>query len=190
MLFMIISEETLATLLQLSGQYMLPIGALLRALLSGIRGRFPEGFLQISVAAIFAGLTTAVNNQSAVDIWGILRDIFSNTVFTAGLLSFIMIYLLRMENRGLWVDGIVGGVIGLLIWLFTVYILQQPWPWWFIPLLIAACAAGFIGLRFSLRQIARLVRIATWLLVIGIIVAVGAGGFLLLQALTQQPVPA
>jgi hypothetical protein len=31
----------------------------------------------------------------------------------------------------------------------------------------------------------RVVRIATWLLVIGLVLAIGAGGFLLFQSLTQ-----
>jgi hypothetical protein len=180
---MTIDSQALANILQLGGQYMLPIAALLRALYSGIRGKMPEGFTQISVAAIFAGLTSAVNGGEA-DILNVIKDILSNTVFTAGLLSFIVVYLLRMENKGLVVDGIIGGVIGLILWLFTVYILGEPWPWWLIPLLIAACAAGFIALRFALRQIVRLVRIATWLLVIGLILALGAGGFLLFQSLT------
>jgi hypothetical protein len=178
-----IDSRTLANLLQVGGQYMLPIAALLRALYAGMRGKMPEGFTQISIAAIFAGIAAAVNGQQP-DILTALKDIFSNTVFTAGLLSFIVLYLLRMENRGLVLDGIIGGIIGLVLWLFTVYILGEPWPWWLIPLLIAACAAGFIGLRFALRQIIRLVRIATWLLVIGLILAIGAGGFLLLQSLT------
>jgi hypothetical protein len=181
---MTIDPKTLSELLQLGGQYMLPIAALLRALYAGVRGKLPEGFTQISVAAIFAGISAAVGNTQ-VDLRTIVADLLGNAIFTAGLLSFIVVYLLRMQNRGLWVDGIVGGVIGLLIWLFTVYVLAEPWPWWLIPLLIAACAAGFIALRFALRQIMRVVRIATYLIVIGLIFVIGAGGFLLFQTLTQ-----
>ena len=181
-----IDPNTLNNLLQLGGQYMLPIAALLRALYAGIRGKLPEGFLQIGAAAVFAGITASFTSGT-VDLRSIVTGLLANTVFTAGLLSFIMIYLLRMANRGLWVDGIIGGVIGLIIWLFTVYILGEAWPWWLIPLLVSACAAGFIALRFALRQIMRVVRIATWLLIIGLILAIGAGGFLLLQTLTQTP---
>ncbi len=183
---MTIDSATLANLLQLGGQYLLPIAALLRALYSGIRGKMPEGFRQIGGAAILAGITAAVGGQGQeAELINVVKDILSNTVFTAGLLSFIVVYLLRMENRGLVLDGIIGGVIGLLIWLFTVYVLAEPWPWWLIPLLIAACAAGFIALRFALRQIMRLVRIATWLIVIGVILVIGAGGVYLLQTLTS-----
>ena len=182
---MTIDPKTLAEVLQLGGQYLLPIAALLRALYSGVRGKLPEGFMQIAAAAVFAGITASVGGGQ-VDLRTIFADLLGNAVFTAGLLSFIVVYLLRMSNRGLWVDGIVGGIIGLVIWLFTVYILGEPWPWWLIPLLIAACAGGFIALRFALRQIMRVVRIATWLLVIGLVLAVGAGGFLLFQTLTQK----
>jgi hypothetical protein len=181
---MTIDPKTLSELLQVGGQYLLPIAALLRALYSGYRGKLPEGFAQIGVAAVTAGISAGVGNTQ-LDIGTIITDILGNTVFTAGLLSFIVLYLLRMANRGLWVDGIIGGVIGLVIWLFTVYVLGEPWPWWLIPLLVIACAAGFIALRFALRQIMRVVRIATYLLVIGLIFLIGAGGFLLFQTLTQ-----
>jgi len=181
---MTIDPKTLSELLQVGGQYLLPIAALLRALYSGYRGKLPEGFTQIGVAAITAGISAGVGNTQ-LDLGTIITDVLGNTVFTAGLLSFIVIYLLRVANHGLVVDGIIGGVIGLVIWLFTVYVLGEPWPWWLIPLLILACAAGFIALRFALRQIMRVVRIATYLLVIGLIFVIGAGGFLLFQTLTQ-----
>lgn len=181
---MTIDQKTLAELLQLGGQYLLPIAALLRALYAGVRGKLPEGFMQISAAAVFAGITASVGTGQ-IELRTVILNLLGNTVFTAGLLSFIVVYLLRMANRGLWVDGTVGGIIGLIIWLFTVFVLQEPWPWWLIPILIAACAAGFIALRFALRQIMRIVRIATWLIVIGLVLAVGAGGFLLFQTLTQ-----
>lgn len=180
-----IDPKTLTEFLQLGGQYMLPIAALLRALYSGVRGKLPEGFRQIIGAALLAGITAGAGNQN-VDLRSIVTDILGNTVFTAGLLSFIVVFLLRMENYGLVVDGIIGGVIGLIIWLFTVLYLQEPWPWWLLILIIPACAAGFIALRFALRQILRVVRIATYFLIIGGILVIGAGGFLLFQTLTTH----
>lgn len=178
-----IQADTLSTLLSLGGQYLIPIAALLRALYSGVRGKLPEGFAQIIGAGALAGITAAVSGQS-VDLRGIVLTILSNSVFTAGLLSFIVVYLLRMPNWGLLVDAIVGGAIGLIVWLFTVYILGEPWPWWAALLLIPAAAVGFVALRFGLRQIIRLVRLATWLVGIGLVLMVAAGGFWLLRSLT------
>jgi len=178
-----IDQQTLAEILQLGGQYFLPIAALLRALYAGVRGKLPEGFTQIGVAAVFAGISAAVGGQ--IDLRTVVLEILGNTIFTAGLLSFIVVYLLRMQNRGLYLDGFIGGVIGLVIWLFTVIVLQEAWPWWLLFLIIPACAAGFIGLRFALRQIIRVVRIATYLIVIGIVLVIGAGGFLLFQSLSS-----
>ncbi len=179
-----LDPKTLSEILQLGGQYMLPIAALLRALYSGVRGKLPEGFRQIAGAALLAGITAGVNNQN-FDLRMVLTEVLGNTVFTAGILSFIVVYLLRMENRGLWVDGIIGGVIGLIIWLFTVFYLQEPWPWWLLILIIPVCVAGFIALRFALRQIIRVVRIATYFLIVGGVLVLGAGGFLLYQTLTH-----
>jgi hypothetical protein len=181
---MTIDPKTLSELLQLGGQYMLPIAALLRALYSGVRGKLPEGFRQIVGAALLAGVTAGVNNQ-AFDLRTVLSDVLGNTVFTAGILSFIVIYLLRMQNLGLWVDGLIGGGIGLAIWLFTVLYLHEPWPWWLLILLIPVCAVGFVALRFALRQIVRVVRIATYFLIVGGVLVLGAGGFLLYQTLTR-----
>lgn len=178
-----IQPDALSTLLSLGGQYLIPIAALLRALYSGMRGKLPEGFVQIAGAGVLAGVTAALSGQ-AVDLRGILLTILGNTVFTAGLLSFAVVYLLRMPNWGLLVDAIVGGVIGLAIWLFSVYLLGEPWPWWLALLLIPAGAAGFVALRFGLRQIIRLVRLAAWLVVIGLVLMVAAGGFWLLRSLT------
>ncbi|MBL8157872.1 MAG: hypothetical protein JNM70_27295, partial [Anaerolineae bacterium] len=81
--------------------------------------------------------------------------VFSNTVFTAGLLTFIVLYLLRVTNMGRILDIVIGGLIGAAIWVFTVYVLQQPWPIWFLLLIIPACAVGMLLLRFALRQIKR-----------------------------------
>lgn len=179
-----INQQTLAELLQVGGQYFLPVAALLRALYAGVRGRLPEGVREIAAAGVFAGLVAAVTGEP-IDVRSALMAIASNTAFTIGLLAFILLYLLRMRSRGLVLDGIIGGIIGLVFWLFTVYVLDKPWPWWLIPLLIAGGAAGFIALRFALRQIVRVVRIATWLIVIGLVLVVGAGAFMLLTTLTQ-----
>lgn len=182
---MTIPEKTMAELLQLGGQYLLPIAALLRALYSGLRGRFPEGLSQIAVASLFAGLTAAVGNE-ALDIRSIALKILGNSLFMAGLLAFIMSYLLRQPNRGHIFDGVVGAVIGLISFAIMVVVLDNPWPWWAFPVAMAAGAAAFIVLRILLRQIARLVRIATYFIVLGIIVVIGAGGILLYQTLTQR----
>lgn len=179
-----ISQQTLAELLQLGGQYMIPIAALLRALYSGMRGKLPEGFGQIATAAVVAGVAAGVNGQQA-DFRTIVTDVLGNTIFTAGLLSFIVIYLLRMTNYGLVVDAIIGAIIGGILWAFTVYILGEPWPWWMLVLLVPACAVGFILLRFALRQIMRVVRVAMFFLIVGVLIALAAGAFMVFQTLTQ-----
>jgi len=185
-----ISQETIASVLQVGGQYALPAATLLRALYSGYKGKLPEGILQIAAASLFAGLTSIADNQQP-DLKQIILDVSGNTLFMAGLLSFIVIYLLRLPNYGQIVDGIVGGVIGGISWVIWVYILGNlDWSIWTIILFVAAGAAAFIALRFSLRQILRLVRIATWLIVIGILFVVGAGGLYLLQQLMSAPVAA
>ncbi len=178
-----ITPQTLSELLQLGGQYLLPISALLRALYAGMRGKLPEGFVQIGAAAVFAGVTAGVNGQ-AVDVPTVVRDILSNTLFTAGLLAFIVVFLLRAPNFGLLVDALIGAIIGGLIWAFTVYVLLEKWPVWLLLVIVPGCAFGFILLRFALRQIGRVLRIATTLLVLGLLLALGAGGFLLYRTLT------
>jgi hypothetical protein len=175
-----VDPKTLAAILQLGGQYMLPIAAILRALYSGARGKTPEGVVQIATAAIIAGVSAGVNGQQP-DIKNILNDVLSNTVFTAGLLAFIVVYLLRVTHIGWIVDVVVGGIIGAVLWLFTNYVLGVAWPVWFLILVIPACAFGMVLLRFALRQIFRVVRYATYFIVIGLVLAIGAGGFLLLQ---------
>lgn len=184
-----ISQETIAGFLQLGGQYFLPAAALLRAIYFGIRGKFPEGFGQIAAASLFAGLTAVADGQQP-DIQSILAAIVGNTMFMAGLLSFIMVYLLRQPDRGQWVDGFVGAVIGGITWVVWVHVLLNDWPVWTAPLAVIAGAAAFIALRFSLRQIAKLVKIATYLLVIGMVLAIGAGGLLLLQWFLNSSAPA
>jgi hypothetical protein len=180
---MTIDQRTIAELLQLGGQYMLPIAALLRALYSGTRGKLPEGFWQILLAGVFAGITAAADNPE-FDPRTIVVEILGNTAFTTGVLAFIIVYLLRVANYGLIVDGIVGGILGGVVWV-GFYILGNELPWWLIPVFIAAGAGGFIALRFALRQIARLVRIATYFIVLGILAVIGAGAVFLFQSLTQ-----
>jgi hypothetical protein len=175
-----IDQKTIAEFVHLGGQYFLPVAALLRALYAGIRGKFPEGLTQIAIASFFAGLT-AIVGQTEFNWRGVILEILGNTVFIAGLLSFIMAYLLRMQNRGYVVDGVVGGVIGLIVFIVWTVVLQYDWPWWTFPLAIAAGSAGFIGLRVLLRQIAKLVKLATYLIVIGIVLVIGAGGILAAQ---------
>jgi hypothetical protein len=181
-----ISRETIASILQLGGQYALPAAALLRALYAGIRGRLPEGFTQIALASIFAGVTAIIDPSQAFDWRTALLQLAGNTLFMAGLLSFILLYLLRLPNRGVYFDAFIGGVVGLIAWLFWTQVLLNPWPWWTAPLVIAAGAGVFVALRFSLRQLGRLVRIATFLITLGVLLVIGAGGILALQWLTTQ----
>jgi hypothetical protein len=172
---MTINQETITEFLQLGGQYALPIAALLRAIYAGIRGNLPEGFTQIAVASVFAGIAAVVDPSRPFDWRVALLELAGNTVFMAGLLSFIVLYLLRQPNRGLYFDGFVGGVLGLVAWVIWTRILLNDWPWWTAPFAIVGGAAGFIMLRFSLRQIAKLVRIATFFIILGVILVVGAG---------------
>src|SRR5262249_20084570 len=151
----LISKETVATLVQIGGQYLLPVAALLRALYAGLRGKFPEGVAQIALASGFAGLTAAVGDQQPA-FRAIILGILGNTVFTAGLLAFIVAYLLRMTFRSRIVDGIVGGFVGLVAWLFWVYILGNNLDWWTIPLAVIGVGFAFILLRILLRNIGRL----------------------------------
>jgi hypothetical protein len=178
-------SDTLVQLFQLSGQLFLPAAALLRALWAGVRGKLPEGFVQIIAASVFAGLVALTGNET-FDLRAVLVGIISNTVFTAGLLSFILIYLLRQPFRGLVVDGIVGGVASLVAWLVWTQVLNNDWAWWTALVVIAAGAAAFIGLRFGLRQIARLVRIATWLLAISALVVLIVVGVVAVQWFSAQ----
>lgn len=182
-----IDPATLASLLQVGGQYMLPIAALLRALYSGARGNAPQGIIQILSAAVIAGVSSSINGQPP-NLQNIFTDILGNTVFTAGLLAFIVVYLLRVTNLGWIVDVVVGGIIGGALWFFSNYWLGMNWSIWLLVLIVPACAVGMILLRFALRQIFRVVRIATYLIIIGLVLAVGAGGFLLLQTLLSGAV--
>ncbi len=179
-----IDQQTMAEILKVGGQYFLPAAALLRALYSGIRGKFPAGFMQIVGASVFAGLTAAVGNQSD-PLYVVVTKILGNTVFMAGLLAFIMTYLLRQPNRGFTFDAVVGAVIGFIVWAVWIMVLKNPGEWWMLPLFIGAGAAAFVVLRTLLRQIWRLVRIATYLIIIALLLIIGGGGFMLLQTLTR-----
>lgn len=159
---------------------MLPIAAILRAMYSGARGKFPEGAVQIGTAAVIAGVSAGVNGQQP-NLGNIVSDILSNTIFTAGLITFIVIYVLKATHLTWVVDVVVGGIIGAVLWLFTNYVLGVTWPLWFLFLVVPACAAGMVLLRFALRQIFRVVRYATYFIIVGLVLALGAGGFMLFQ---------
>lgn len=181
-----ISPETIASFLELGGQYALPAAALLRALYAGARGHLPEGLTQIAAVSLLAGVTAVIDPGQPFDLRSTILELLGNTVFIAGLLSFIVVYLLRMTFRNLVVDGVVGGVLGLIAWGIWTQILLNAWPWWTAPLVVAAGAAVFIALRFSLRQLMRLMRIATYFIVIGLVLVIGAGGILAFQWVTSQ----
>lgn len=173
-----IDQKTVAELMKLGGQYFLPVAALLRALYSGMRGKYPQGVVQILGASLLAGIT-AVIGQEDLNVRALALNVLGNAVFMAGLLAFIMAYLLRQPNRGWTFDMIVGGTIGLISWLIMVLLLQNEWPWWTFPFAIAFGALGFLVLRIMLRQIARLVRLATVFITLAIFLIIGAGGVLL-----------
>src|SRR5437879_2898781 len=143
---MTIEQHTMAELLKLGAQYFIPAAALLRALYSGLRGRFPQGVTQILGASALSGVMAIVGNDQ-LDIRQTILKILGNTVFMAGLLAFIMVYLLRQPNRGMMFDAFVGAIIGLCVWVAWTYILLNPWPWWTIPAAVAVGAAGFVILR-------------------------------------------
>src|SRR5258708_21039782 len=129
---------------------------------------------QIMVVSFLAGVT-AVIGQDDLNIRAVALQILGNSVFMAGLLAFIMAYLLRQPNRGWTFDGFVGGTIGLISWLIMVLLLGNDWPWWTFPLAIVFGAVGFMILRILLRQIYRLVHIATFFITIGIFLVIAAG---------------
>lgn len=181
-----ISPETINSFLELGGQYALPAAALLRAIYAGMRGNLPEGIGQIAAASVFAGLTAVVDPTRPFDWRLALYDLTSNTVFMAGLLSFIVLYLVRLQFRSLVFDGFVGGVLGLVAWVAWTQVLLNDWPVWTAPLAVIGGAAAFIALRFSLRQIVRLMKIATYFIILGIILVIGAGAVLAFMWATGQ----
>ena len=176
-----ISQQTMAEILQVGGQYFIPSAALLRALYSGARGKFPEGLGQIFLASIFAAITALADNQQP-DLGAVLVELTGNTVFMVGLLAFIMTYLLRIPFMGFIMDAIVGGGIGLMAWLGWTYVLRNDLPIWTLPLGVIGGMVAFVLLRLLLRQIFRLIRIATVLIVIGLVFVALAGGFYVLSS--------
>ena len=211
-----INEQTLATVLQLAGQYFFPAAALLRALYSGYRGKMPEGMSQILAASVFAGLTSVADGGQP-DLNGIVSTLAGNTIFIAGLLSFIVLYILRLRTFGIIVDAIVGGVLAMAAWGVWVYLLgntelqisaiplsilggQDTGPMTLVldlatlPLVFIAGAVLFVFLRFSLRQIGRLVALAPLLMVVGVLFLFAAGGLYLADmagiiSLESLPIP-
>jgi hypothetical protein len=211
-----INQQTLATILQLAGQYFFPAAALLRALYSGYRGKAPEGMSQILAASLFSGLT-AVTTQEQPDMNSILLELVGNTVFMVSLLSFIVIYILRMRSFGIIVDAIVGGLLAAAAWGVWVYVLgntqlqisniplsmlggQDSGPMTLVldlftlPIVFVAGALLFVFLRFSLRQIGRLVAVARVLMFVGVLCLLGAGGLYLASqagiiSLESLPIP-
>jgi hypothetical protein len=174
-----VAQDIFVALLQLGGQYLVPAAILLRALYSGSRGDLPEGFSEIAIVSFLAGLTAVANGQEEATIRSVGLEILGNTAFMAGLLGFIVIYLLNVQNRGQIVDGVIGGIIGGIAWAIWVYILGNDLPWWTAPFVIAGGVAGFIALRIALRTIYRLVQIATYLLRTGIALALVGGAIYL-----------
>jgi hypothetical protein len=181
-----ITPETINAVLELGGQYALPLAALLRALYSGMRGKLPEGLTEIAGASALAGVTAAIDPGQPFNLQQTIVELLGNTLFMAGLLSFIVMYLLRMRFRSLWVDGTVGAVLGLVAWLAWTLLLLNDLPWWTAPIGIVGGAVGFIALRFGLRQLVRLMRIATYFIVIGLVLVIGAGGILAFQWISTQ----
>jgi hypothetical protein len=174
-----VAQDIFVALLQLGGQYLVPAAILLRALYSGSRGDLPEGFSEIAIVSFLAGLTAVANGQEEATIRSVGLEILGNTAFMAGLLGFIVIYLLNVQNRGQIVEGVIGGIIGAISWAIWVYILGNDLPWWTAPFVIAGGSAGFIALRIALRTIYRLVQIATYLLRTGIALALVGGAIYL-----------
>jgi len=211
-----INQQTLATVLQLAGQYFFPAAALLRALYSGYRGKMPEGMSQILAASVFAGLTSVADGGQP-DLNSVVATLAGNTIFIAGLLSFIVLYILRLRTFGIIVDAIVGGVLAMAAWGVWVYLLgntelqisaiplgmlggQDTGPMTLVldlatlPLVFIGGAVVFVFLRFSLRQIGRLVAMARLLMVVGVLFLFAAGGLYLADAagiisLESLPIP-
>jgi hypothetical protein len=181
----IITQESVIAVIQLGGQYLLPAAALLRALYAGIRGNLPEGFVQIVLASIVAGVISVLD-QDAPGFREIALTVLGNTLFTAGLLGFIVAYLLRLPYYGQMADGLIGAFVGLVSWLISDFLLANEWAWWTVPLFIIGGGLAFIALRVLLRQIARLVKIATYFVFAGIVLIVGAGGLLVISSVLQR----
>lgn len=198
-----ITQEQIATVLQLGGQYMLPAAALLKALHNSWRGKTPEGIGQIVGASVLSGLTAMAGNEQP-NLNQMLTDLLGNTVFMTGLLSFIVLYLVKGRIKSLLFDAIVGAVIFTGAWVVWVYVLgnteltlgnlpttllgaEQDTPLVFVfdlatlPFVAISGALIFIVLRFFMRQIGRLVKLATVFLLLGMLAIIGAGALLFMQ---------
>jgi hypothetical protein len=180
----LIDPVLLSNVLQLGGQYMIPAAALIGAIRSGKDHKLPEGFFQITGAALLAGVAATVNGQQS-DLRTIITDLLSNTAFTAGLMSLLLFYLLAI-NLGWIVDVVIGGILGGVVWWFTVTVLGEGWQPWMLPVCIVIGAVGMLLLRLAVRALKFALRVAVTILVIGLMLAIGAGGFLLLQSIMQQ----
>lgn len=167
-------EELYVLALQLGMQYLIPAAGLLRALYSGMRGRLPEGMRDIGGAAFVAGLG-ALADGNANDIGDAVLQVFTNTVFIAGLLSFTLVYLLRLPNWGKWFDGFVGAVVGLVAWGSWVYLFNNDWSIWTAPLAVIGGALAYIVLRSLLRQVKKLAILATRIFIAALVFAVIGG---------------
>lgn len=167
-------EELYVLALQLGMQYLIPAAGLLRALYSGIRGRLPEGMRDIGGAAFVAGLGALADGNAETAGEAVLQ-VFTNTVFIAGLLSFTLVYLLRLPNWGKLFDAVVGGVVGLIAWAIWVYLFENGWSVWTAPLAIIAGGLAYIVLRSLLRQVRKLAIFATRIFITAVVFAVIGG---------------
>jgi hypothetical protein len=167
--------------LQIGLGYLLPGAALLRAIYMGLRGRLPEGLRDIAIAAFIAGLGSIMDGD-AEDLGQALFEVVGNAVFVGGVLTFTLVYLLKLPNLGPWVDGIIGGSLGFIVWIVSVYIFNNPWPTWSGPLTAVAGAMIFIGLRSLIRRMADLLRLARRLILVGGVLGVIGVGLWLLTA--------
>lgn len=160
--------------LQLGMQYFIPAAVLLRALYFSMRRKLPQGVREVLVAAGIAA-AGALLDGDAETIPAALIEATTNFVFIAGLLTFILIYLLSLPNLGPWVDGFIGGVVGFLAWIVWVYVLGHPWAAWSGPVTAAGGAAVFMMLRGLLGTLGRLMRLAGRLIVVGAVLAAVGG---------------
>ncbi len=167
-------EDLYVLALQLGMQYLIPAAGLLRALYQGMRGRLPEGVRDIAGAGFVAGLG-AVTDGSADDLGNALLQIFSNAVFITGLLSFTVVYLLRLPNWGRWFDAFLGAIVGITAWAVWVYLFNNPWPVWTAPLVFIAGGVAYVVLRMLLRQVAKLMIFARNLVIAAVALGVLGG---------------
>lgn len=167
-------EELYVLALQLGMQYLIPAAGLLRALYAGVRGRLPEGVRDIGAAAFVAGFG-ALADGNADNIGEAILQVVTNAVFIAGLLSFTLVYLLRLPNWGKWFDAFIGGVVGLIAWGIWVYLFNNDWSVWTAPLAIIGGGLAYVVLRSLLRQVRKLALFATRIFITAIVFAVIGG---------------